>query len=117
MRVTVLFLAILLLLLLQAVEIWRRLREPGILTAGQFWRRMITAAILEVALLMWLVGEALLRRQPPLTQIAYWSAVLLLVVAAAFSAIREMGEVSRQYHRQRAELFRGTNAERGRDEA
>jgi hypothetical protein len=117
MRVTVISLAILLLLLLQVVEVWRRHREPGILTIGQFWRRMITAAILEVALLMWLAGEALLRHQAPLTQIAYWSAVLLLVVGAAFSEIREMGEVSRQYHRQRAELFRRASAERGRDEA
>jgi hypothetical protein len=117
MRVAVLSLGILLLLLLQAIEIWRRLREPEILTTGQFWRRMITAAILEIALLMWLIGDALLRHQPPLTQIAYWSAVLLLVIGAALSAVREMGEVNRQYHRQRAELFRSTNAERGRDEA
>ena len=70
-------LGVLLLLLLQAVEIWRRFRFPLALTASQFWRRMVTAAMLEVVLLMWLVGEPLLRRQPPLTQLAYWSAALL----------------------------------------
>ena len=58
-----------------------------------------------------MVGPALTRRQPPLTQIAYWSAASLLGIAAAFSAVREMGEVSRQYYRQRAELFRGSDRE------
>jgi hypothetical protein len=101
-------LGVLLLLLLQAIEVWRRFRSPHGLSNGQFWRRLVTAAILEIVLLMWMVGEPLLRHQPPLTQLAYWTAALLLVFAAAFSAVREMGEVTRQYHRQRAELFRGT---------
>jgi hypothetical protein len=112
-RATILFLGILILLLLQAVEVWRRIREPGMMTPGQFWRRILTAAILQLALLMWLVGEPLMRGQPPLTQLSYWSAVLLFGFAAAFFALREMGEVTRQYHRQRAELFRRADAEAG----
>ena len=111
MRVVVLMFGVLLLLLLQAVELWRRLRDPGALTAGQFWRRIITAAVLQVVLLMWLVGDALMRHQPPLTQMAYWTAALLFGIAAAFSALREMGEVSRRANRQRAELFRGVGSE------
>jgi hypothetical protein len=110
-RITILLLGLLLLLLLQAVEVWRRIRHPNVLTVRQFWRRMITAGILEVSLFMWLVGEALMRRQPPLTQFAYWMAALLLGIAAAFSAMRELTEVSRQYHHQRAELFRNADAE------
>jgi hypothetical protein len=103
-------LGVLLLLLLQAVEVWRRFRSPGALSSSQFWRRMLTAALLELVLLMWTVGEPLMRRQPPLTQLAYWTAALLFGIAAAFSALREMGEVTRQYHRQRIELFRGSGA-------
>ena len=53
--------------------------------------------------------RALMPRQPPLTQLAYWTAALMLGMAAAFSAVREMGEVSRHYNRQRAELFRGSD--------
>jgi hypothetical protein len=102
-----LMLLVLLLLLLQAVEIWRRFRFPTAITPGQFRRRLATAAILEASLLMWIAGDPLMRHQPPLTQLAYWCAVPLLVFAAAFSAIREMGEVTRQYHHQRAELYRG----------
>src|SRR5688572_17430998 len=111
MKVTVLLLGILILLLLQALEVRRRVRDPEILTPGQFWRRILTAGILQIALLMWLVGEALMRDQAPLTQLAYWTAVLLFGFAAAFAAVREMGEVTRQYHRQRAELFRRADAE------
>jgi hypothetical protein len=111
MKLTILCLGILILLILQALEVRRRVRDPGILTPGQFWRRILTAGILQVALLMWLVGEALMRGQSPLTQLAYWSAVLLFGIAAAFSAVHEIGEVSRQYHRQRAELFRRADAE------
>jgi hypothetical protein len=106
-RVAVLMLGVLLLLLLQAIELWRRLRDPAALTAGQFWRRIFTAAVLQVVLLMWLAGNALMRHQSPLTQMAYWTAALLFGIAAAFLAVREMGEVSRQANRQRAELFRG----------
>jgi hypothetical protein len=107
MRAVALMLGVLLLLLLQAVEVWRRQREPDVLTAGQFWRRIITAAILEIVLLMWLAGNALVGRQSPLTQIAYWTAALLLGIVGAFSSLREMGEVSRRANRARAELFRG----------
>jgi hypothetical protein len=106
MRAAMLLLGILLLLLLQAVEVWRRLREPEVLTRGQYWRRLLTAAALQVVLLMWLVGEPLTDRQPPLTRLAYWTGALLLAIGAAFAAVREMAEVSRQYNRQRAELFR-----------
>jgi hypothetical protein len=111
MRVAILMLGVLLLLLLQAVELWRRLRDPGALTAGQFWRRILTAAVLQVVLMMWLVGDGLMSHQPPLTQMAYWTAALLFGIAAAFSAVREMGEVSRRANRQRAELFRGVGSE------
>src|SRR5262249_12398065 len=86
-RIGVLMLGVLLLLLLQAVELWRRLRDPAALTPGQFWRRIVTAAVLQLVLLMWLAGEALVRRQPPLTQMAYWTAALLFGIAAAFSAM------------------------------
>lgn len=107
-------LGFLLLLLLQAVEIWRRFRFPHALTAGQFQRRLLTALLLEIALGMWMVGDPLMRHQSPLAQLAYWSAVLLLGLAGAFAAVREMGEVTRQYHRQRAELYRGAGDEGAR---
>lgn len=110
MRVPLLMLGVLLLLLLQAIEVWRRFRSPRSLLKSQFRRRLLTAALLELVLLMWLVGEPLTHRQPPLTQLAYWTAALLFGIAAAFAALREMGEVSRQYHRQRVELFRGAGA-------
>ena len=64
---------------------------------GQFWRRIITAALLEIVLLMWLAGEALVKRQ-----LAAHSArrtgqrALFLGVVGVFSALREMGEVSRR---------------------
>jgi len=106
-------LGVLLLLLLQAVEVWRRFRFPHALSGSQFWRRLLTAALLEVVLMMWLVGDPLLRHQPPLTQLAYWTAALLFGITAAFAAVREMGEVTRQYHRQRSELFRGTGSADG----
>src|SRR5712692_7171029 len=106
-------LGVLLLLLRQAVEVWRRFRFPHALSGTQFWRRLLTAGLLEIVLMMWLVGEPLLRRQPPLTQLAYWTAALLFGISAAFAALREMGEVSRQYHRQRSELFRGAGEGEG----
>jgi hypothetical protein len=106
MRAPLLLLAVLLLLLLQAIELWRRAREPEIVTARQFWRRLLTAGLLQLVLLMWLLGERLMRGQAPLTQLAYWSGALFLAVGAAFSAVREMGEVSRQYNRQRVDLLR-----------
>jgi hypothetical protein len=106
-------LGVLLLVLLQAVEFWRRMRDPRSLSPGQFWRRIFTAAVLQVVLVMWLIGDALVRRQPPLTQLAYWTAALLFGIAAAFSAVREMGEVSRRANRQRAELFRSVGTEDG----
>jgi hypothetical protein len=111
MRAAALMLGMLLLLLLQAVEVWRRLREPDALTPRQFWRRIITAAVLEIVLLMWLVGEALVQHQSPLTQLAYWTAALFLGVVGVFSALREMGEVSRRANRSRAELFRGVGSQ------
>lgn len=111
MRAALLMTGVLILLLLQAIEVWRRFRAPRSLSIGQFRRRLLTAALLELVLLMWLVGDALMRHQPPLTQLAYWTGALLLGVAAAFSALREMGEVSRQYHRQRVELFRASTPE------
>jgi hypothetical protein len=104
-------LGVLLLLLLQVVELWRRLRDPGVLTTGQFWRRIITAGVLQVVLLMWMGGDVLVGRQSPLTQLAYWTAALLFGIAALFSAVREMGEVSRRANRQRAELFRKVGSE------
>jgi hypothetical protein len=118
-RTAPLMLGVLLLLLLQAVEIWRRFRFPHALSGTQFWRRLLTAGLLEIVLMMWLVGDPLLRRQPPLTQLAYWTSALLFGIGAAFAALREMGEVTRQYHRQRSELFRGAgdrDREPGRQE-
>lgn len=111
MMAAVLMLGVLLLLLLQAVELWRRIRDPAALTPGQFWRRIITAAVLQVVLLMWLAGSALVGHQSPLTQLAYWSAALLFGIAAAFSSVREMGEVSRRANRERAALFRSFGVE------
>jgi len=111
MRIAILMLGVLLLLLLQAVELWRRLRDPAALTRVQFWRRIITAGVLQIVLLMWLAGDALVGRQSPLTKLAYWTAALLFGIAAAFSAIREMGEVSRRANRERAELFRSVGVE------
>lgn len=116
MRTAALLVGFLLLLLLQAVEVWRRLKEPEVLTRAQYWRRLLTVAALQVVLLMWLVGEPLTGRQPPLVQLAYWTGAMLLAIGAAFSAIREMAEVSRQYHRMRADLFRREAASR-REEA
>jgi hypothetical protein len=98
---------ILLLMILQGLEIRRRVRDPETLTARQYRRRLITAGILQLALVMWLVGEPLMRHQPPLVQLAYWSAVLLLPPAAAFAALWDRMELLRQYNRQRAALFRG----------
>jgi hypothetical protein len=109
-----LLMGVVLFLLLQAIEIWRRHRHPEELTPQMFWRRMLTAAALELVLLMWLVGDRLMASQRPLTQLAYWSALLFLGIAAAFAAAREMGEVSRQYHRRRSELFRGADGAGGR---
>jgi hypothetical protein len=111
-----LLLGVLLLLLLQAVEVRRRMRDPEVVSARQFWRRMITAGMLEVVLLMWLVGEPLMGRQPPLTRLAYWSAIPLLTFAAILSAIREMAEVTRSYNRLRADLFRKGSAEGAKEE-
>jgi hypothetical protein len=109
-----LLIGIVLLVILQVIEVRRRIREPGSLTMGQYRRRLLTAAMLEVVLLMWLAGEPLVGHQSPLTRFAYWTAALLLAIAAAFSALREMTEVSRQYNRQRAEMFRGSDGERAR---
>ena len=111
MRTAGLMFGVLLLLVVQAVEVWKWYRDPRAITPGQFRRRLITAGILQLVLLMWFVGERLVGHQPPLTQLAYWTAALLFGIASAFSAIREMGEVSRQYYRQRAELFRRATAD------
>jgi hypothetical protein len=100
---------IVLMLILQIWEVRRRVRDPDTLTARQFWRRLITAGILQLVLVMWLVGEPLMRHQSPLARLAYWTAALLLPIGAVFAALREMVEVSRQYNRQRAALFRSAD--------
>jgi hypothetical protein len=106
MRVAVLLLGMLGLSLLQVVEVRRRMQDPEILTRTQYWRRLLTVAVLQLVLLMWLFGDSLVGRQPPLVQLAYWISLPLLAIGAIFSAVREMAEVSRQYHRMRADLYR-----------
>src|SRR5688572_26459015 len=100
MRVALLLLGILSFLLVQMVEVRRRREEPEVLTRAQYRRRLLTAAAFQAVLLMWLVGELVMDSQPTLVQLAYWTGTLLLAIGAGFSAVREMLEVSRQYHRQ-----------------
>jgi hypothetical protein len=109
----VLLLGIVLLLILQAVEVWRRVREPDFLSARQFWRRLITAGIAEIVLVMWLIGEGLMSHQPPLARLAYWSASVLLLLSIPFLALRDMIDLMRTYHQQRAELFRSMPPDSG----
>ena len=106
MRAALLLMGVMALMLLQVIEVRRRLREPDVFTRGQYWRRLLTVAVLQVVLLLWLVGDSLMGSQPPVFQLAYWLGLILLAMGAAFSAVREMAEVSRQYNRQRADLFR-----------
>jgi ABC-type amino acid transport system permease subunit len=101
-----LLMGIVLLLVLQAIETWRRMRDPGFLSPRQFWRRILTAGLGQVVLVMWLIGEQLMAEQPPLTRLAYWGASVLLVIVIPFLALRDMIDLMRTYHRQRAELFR-----------
>ena len=113
----VLLLGIVLLLILQAVEVWRRARDPSFLSPRQFWRRLITAGIAEIVLVMWLIGEPLMSHQTPLARLAYWSASVLLLLAIPFLALRDMLDLMRTYHQQRAELFRGMPQDSGETSA
>lgn len=76
------------------------------LTPGQFRRRMIGGALLELDLLLWLLYPVLISGRPAAEQLLYLLFCVLLIVVAMLLAVREAAFVTRQYVRWRGEMVR-----------
>lgn len=76
------------------------------LTPGQFRRRMVGGALLEVALLMWLLYPHFIVKRTPAEQLLYLLVSMLLTVIPMMLAVREAAFVTRQYVRWHGEMIR-----------
>lgn len=96
--------AVLLFAVVIACEVWRRRRDPGAVTPGQFRRRLWGALLMEIDLGLWLGADLLIRAWPPAWQLVYLTFALALLLAPMVLAVREWAFVVRQYARSRADL-------------
>src|SRR5437764_15137512 len=84
-----------------ALELWHWFRGDSLLTRAQLVRRLVVGVLLQVAMAMALVGEALTRALPAAYQMAYWGVCMVLVFLPLLIALREITFVSRQYAQRR----------------
>jgi hypothetical protein len=99
--------------LVYEVARWRSGNRAS-LTAGQFRRRLITGAIIEVDLFLWLMANHVWGLVGPVTpqklaafKLLYLLFATLLIVVAMLQAVREAAFIVRQYVSWRREIIRG----------
>ncbi len=91
--------------LYMAYEIWRWFAgNRGELTRGQLARRLVGGALLETALLMWVLAQPLMANRTAPEKLLYLLWSMLFAVLAMLFAVREAAFVVRQYAAARREL-------------